>query len=317
VSPRRRRLFSMTGATVLVAAAAVVAGCGAATPGSLTADQLPVAGTIPLAATASASASATPSAVSSTAPSATPSATPSDPYVQTNPPAKPGGSAIKVVGPCNGGTDALKAYPQGKGVAITATLDHVSRTKWAYNTFITPADTSDQDGDTVWPVRRTHHGRLVIKASNLKGREAVTGHSRAWPQGASADISSTDDHRHGGRHVDCDAAVYMNAQEVMGYAGGGFLQIAELDRTKGTLKVEDIVPKGGVWRVDVTVVAPHGVQHRIEHVKVHKDPTIGIGGYDIYATVVGLEHLQKFTTLTLTVSRGGKHREWVKLTRTP
>jgi hypothetical protein len=259
-------------------------------------------------------ASAAPSVATASTALAAPSVKAPGPNVETDPPAKPGGSSVTVQGPCDGGTVTLKGYRHGKGVAMTATLRRIHHKKWAVRTFVPPADTSDLDGGAAGFTVRHAHGRLVVHGTNLTGSEAVRGYRRAWPQSVAVYASSLDRSRRAS--ANCDSDVYLSAGHAVASAGS-LLQIDDLDRRKGTLKILDgNLPHGGVWKVHVAIRDAQGVQRRTSEVTVHKSLYGGLVVRALKTTLTGLPRLRHFTSVRLSVTRNGKG-PWLTLERTP
>lgn len=290
------RQLSQVVAVVLVAVggSAAVAGCA-----SGTAD----------ASTAGSSLSSAPSG--STAPTGGGGTPPTPPA--TNPteydtvaPARSGGSAVEVETPCDQGTLAVSAYPDGGGVGMTATLRHTAHRTWGYSTGITPQVDSQDLPTLIHATAR--EGVVMIHDNNLTGPGAVTGAkrlSRAWPQSAGLVL-------YAGSQTQCGASVYLSARHALGATDAVHLLVLR----SGAVGVFDgHLAVRGTWKVSVTARTPTGVQHATRAVSAQKR------GYPapfyLQTRVQGFNDLRDFTKVTVTIAKEGQPSTWMTLTRTP
>lgn len=267
---------------------AAVAGCASATALS------PSSGS-------SVNASVVPSSGGSPAPSPLPSVPTSYNTVSAT---RAGGSSIQVQAPCDLGTVTVRAYPQGAGVGMTATLRNTAHARWGYATGITPE--SDPESAPSLTTGIAHDGVLVIHGTNLTGPNSVKKFSHSWPQAAGLYLNSTKD-------LDCGTRVFLSARQVQ--AQTPQLQVHIL--RSGTLSVDDGTPPAkGMWHVTVTAHSPNGSQRQARSVATKAKGYITSIPYELATKFTGLTKLRNFTSVTVRASHG-QHRLWVTLTRTP
>lgn len=222
----------------------------------------------------------------------------------TQAPAKSGGSSVRLLAPCDGGTLTLKAFPLRSGVAMTATLRHTTHKTWWFETGITPEP--EAGGDMPGTKVTARDGTVRMSADNLTASNAVNGLNHAWPQSAGVDLST-------GTDVDCGSRVYLDARKAQVVTPDMQVHVSR----SGVLVVEGDRPAGGTWQVTASVQAPSGAQHRTRAVTATKNDYVVANPYDFNAKLKGLTRLRDFTSLTVTVSKDGQHRTWLVLTRTP
>lgn len=228
----------------------------------------------------------------------------------TGPSGRPGGSSARVKAPCDGGTVTVSAYPDHAGVGMTATLRHTTHVRWRLSAHVAPGVAEDDlPTMTNGTVR---HGTLGIHADNLSGPGTVKGAgtpSRRWPRTAGLELYAGS----GRNEVDCGTAVYLDAQQA---------DFSSQDLTvhllrSGTLSLMDSpLAGGGARHVAVTVKSPSGTQDMARSVaakNTHEPPD----PYEVQTTLSGLSHLNDFTSVTVTVSKGGQPQAWLTLSRTP
>lgn len=227
--------------------------------------------------------------------------------VASLPPAKSGGSSVQVEIPCDGGTSTLRVFPQGDGVAMTATLRHVAHQTWGVSADVSPVP-DDTGMDPPLAQRHVQDGTLVVRADNLQGAEAVGGVRHAWPQTAEADLWSNPD------NVDCGTNAYLDAKTAEVTTPNLEIHV----QRSGQVEVHDSAqPKGGTWQVSVTVHSPSGLQRQTKSVVPKKQPR-ALGGYLFDSLFTGLTSLRNFTSVTVTASKAGQDTTWTaRISRTP
>lgn len=296
-------------ATVLVAAGA--AGCsstGSSDPGNTSIVSSPVD-------SGSATASAPPRSAPPSTHAPQPTETDSSPFypagVFTYPPSPSGGSGFQVTSPCGSGILTMAARPDGKGVAMVATLRNPARTTgWVGGIGVSPF--AKDEGEPILPRQRVSDGVLTISGSNLTGSDALHDPTLnyAWPQSVSVELVQT------GRGGDlCGSTAYLNATR-------GTLDVdpfhVKIRRDTGTITVQESpLDSRGPWHLTITTTSPDGAQHQTRSVVAHTGNYIG-AVYGLHTTFTGVSNLDDFTTLTIRASKtDGSHTEWVTLTRTP
>lgn len=302
----RSRVLSRRRAATVVASGvgALLSACGtggAASPQAIAPSATRSFSNVGVHKSSSASGSSAPASAGGAAVSSLPTYDPDQ--ITVNQPAKPGGSSVQVESPCDGGTATLRAYPDGEGVAATATLRNTTDSTWGTYAYITPdLDLGDQPPLTQLTA---HDGVLVVDASNLTGPEAVGGYSHAWPQSAWVDMYSKL------KNVDCSMGAYLDSSRA-----GGTSPELELDILQsGTVTVSDgTPPAGGTWQVSITVRSPAGARHQTRSVAAVTESYPPMSPH--FSTAFhGLANLQDFTSVTVTASKDGAHRTWITVSR--
>lgn len=238
--------------------------------------------------------------------SASPLPTYSPDDISTVPAAASGGSSVQLEGPCDSGTETLKAYPEGNGVAMTATLRNTAATTWGVQGDVSPE--LNPVGEAPLPDKTARNGVIVVKASNLTGSSAVGGVSHAWPQVAEADLLSQP------VGLSCSASVYLDRREAKGDTPFVTVDV----RRSGSVEVQHGGMRApGTWQVRVTAESPAGIQAKAKSVSTKETTTISGDPYYITTSIPGFTNLRDFTSVTVTVSKNGKDRTWLTLSRTP
>lgn len=300
---------SRTSPTLIACAAALVlvalAGCSSTSPAAESQTNAPgdVASTA-----APMSTSSAPSNPGASAPVTDPP-TPEAGYANW-PPAPAGASAIKLTTPCDSGTLTVTAHPDGKGVAMSATLKNPAHNRgWAGGIAVSPF--ANDAGDPDQPKLTLTNGELTLSATNLTGPHAVHDPklNYAWPQRAAADLIQFK------AHSECAANVYLNASRATVVAIP--LEVT-IQRSTGAIKVLAGPLAGrGPWQITATATSPEGTQHQTRTVTASAGATIG-GPFSLTTRFTGFTHLHDFTTLTITCTKtDGTHPAWFTLTRTP
>jgi hypothetical protein len=227
---------------------------------------------------------------------------------------------VQVETPCDSGTLRLRAYPDGAGVGMTATLRHTTQTHWDTYAYVTPyngyTDEGNFPGESAEEV--VHDGFLALKTDNLSEPLAVGGYSHKWPQSAEVDLIG-DPKNH---TLKAERAIpFCTGTSVYLTSGAARAQTLHLrvsvGRRAGTVHLTDsYVPTKGPWQVTVTVRSPAGTHSQTQSVW-GKGAMPGVSGYGLATTFKRLAGLRNFASATVTVSRGSKRRDWLTLSRTP
>lgn len=234
-------------------------------------------------------------------------------------PAKPGGSSVQVQAPCGSATVTLRAYPEGAGVGMTATLRPTSWATWDTLSYVTPyLDDEAEERDPTFVEHTTDDGALSFQTTNLDEPTAVTGFGHAWPQMAEVDLSGKEAKAQGKARVsppNCfDTSVYLDADEAAADSGALTVHLAR----SGTLRFSDRnASVGGTWQVTVTIRSPAGAQRQTRSVSA-RPAEYDAPGYTLQqAQFRHLTGLRDFTSVSVTASKDGRHRTWMTLSRTP
>jgi hypothetical protein len=226
--------------------------------------------------------------------------------LNTIPPDQPGGSAIKVITPCDSGISTLSAYPKGDGVAMTETLRNVAHRKWKAYPFITPTVALDRDPNLTTYTAR--HGVVTITATNLIGVDDDVNY--AWPQ--QAEVSSLS--AISGVPT-CFGSIYLGSKATAHMHN----LTVEVLPTVGSINISNnaILPSG-IWRIRVEVTSPTGVQHKTTIVDADKTDMGGLTRFKFATTFNDIVNLGDFTSVAVTATNDTHHvRTWLTMIRTP